>query len=129
MWILPPWKSNTDKSAFEMSWDVTEAFFENGAVESARVRPICGLIAELREAGFDSALRAGQSLYSLELSRSREHELRPEQSYIFLSPDRDGRVAVEGKLGQRKIKFGPVDATLVGSLREVVDALTLVEVD
>jgi hypothetical protein len=39
-------------------------------------------IAELRRAGYDRKLRAGQSIWSLIVSRSRRPRLRPEQPVV-----------------------------------------------
>lgn len=72
--------SNPVEGEFIVSWDQIEQFYaRNPHDKSARVPR---LIAELRRAGFDRKLRAGQSMWTFLLSRSRRHGLRPEQPCI-----------------------------------------------
>ena len=129
VWIVPPWKGRPDAAPFEASWDVVEAFFEDQAVETDRVRPLYRLIAELRAAGLDSRLRAGQSSSSLGLSRSREDGLRAGQSHLFLDPQPDGSLAVRGLIGGEPLALEPAHANLVGPLRDAIDALAACEID
>ena len=44
------------------------------------------LIDEMRHEAFHRHTRAGQSIYYLILSRSKQHGLRPGQHYVFLHP-------------------------------------------
>ena len=57
---------------FLLSWDWIERYYQSSDWPPRhRCEPILALIAEIREAGFDRLLRAGQSLLSLCVSRSR----------------------------------------------------------
>lgn len=123
IWILPVWKQPSDASSFELSWDVTEAFFERMATKQPWVRPLRALVARLRVDGFDTRLRAGQSLNALGLSRARDHGLGPKHSHLFLMPEANGRLLVRGRMDDATIALGPVEATLDGALREAVETL------
>ncbi|MBO9563625.1 MAG: hypothetical protein J7621_12665 [Niastella sp.] len=65
---------------FFIGWDHVEDFYKNVLPE--KVDEILSLIKEIRARGFDKTLRAGTSLYSLILSRSRRYGLRPEQKCV-----------------------------------------------
>jgi hypothetical protein len=65
---------------FLQSWDQME-----GVYESSRFPPrslVLPFIAELRRAGYDRKLRAGQSIWTLIVSRSRRPRMRPEQPLV-----------------------------------------------
>ena len=47
-----------------------------------RLKPILGLIAEMRQRGFDRQLRAGHAMDRLILSRSLKHGLRADQAAL-----------------------------------------------
>jgi len=67
------------------SWDEMELFFDGQHHEDKMVT----LIRRMREKGFDHLLRAGQSLLTLVLSRSRRHGLRNEQPCLRISIGND----------------------------------------
>ncbi|MFZ0273807.1 MAG: hypothetical protein WB524_06125 [Acidobacteriaceae bacterium] len=65
---------------FIESWDQME-----GVYQSSRFPPrnlVLPFIADLRRAGYDRKLRAGQSIWSFIVSRSRRPRLRPEQPLV-----------------------------------------------
>ncbi|HEX4309699.1 MAG TPA: hypothetical protein VHZ25_06705 [Acidobacteriaceae bacterium] len=65
---------------FIASWDQTE-----GVYKGLRFPPpalVMPFIAEMRRAGYDRKVRAGQSMWSLIVSRSRRARLRPEQPLV-----------------------------------------------
>jgi len=67
---------------FIQSWNSTERFFlSNRSPESAQTYV---LLTKLRAAGYDTTLRAGQSLMTLILSRSRRHGLQKGQPCTYL---------------------------------------------
>jgi hypothetical protein len=71
---------NPVEGEFLESWDQME-----GVYEGSRFPPrtlVLPFIAELRRAGYDRKLRAGQSIWSLIVSRSRRSRLRPEQPLV-----------------------------------------------
>jgi hypothetical protein len=129
VWMAPPWQPHTDETGFQMSWDLAEHFFEDQAREMEWLRPLCHFLGELRAAGYGTTLRAGQSLVTLGLSRSREHGLRPEQSYLFVQPRPDGQVMCEGTIAGQAVRLGPVAPTLAAPLRSLLDALVAVDID
>lgn len=127
--LIPPWKRRTDDGSFERSWDAIEAFFEDQAHVLVWVRPLYALLAELRAAGLDARLRAGQSQNTLGLSRAREHGLRPGQDNLFLQPQADGSLVVEGRVAGGSVAFGPVAARYDGRLRAAIESLVTAPVD
>jgi len=73
-------KGNPVEGEFIESWDQTE-----GVYEGSRFPPrsqVLPFIAQLRRAGYDRKLRAGQSIWSLIVSRSRRPRLRPDQPLV-----------------------------------------------
>jgi hypothetical protein len=68
---------------FVVSWDVHEERFADLLfVDHPSRESIVHFLGQLRAAGFDRTLRAGQSVYTFILSRSRRHGLRHGQAYI-----------------------------------------------
>jgi hypothetical protein len=89
---------------FIKSWDSIERFYGNMHFPFApRVR---SLIAQMRARNYDKSLRAGQSLWSLILSRSRRHGLRDNQPMIAFWFHNDG-MNVYAKLDEEKKETFP----------------------
>ena len=68
---------------FSQSWTAMETFVRQDGFPAAAA----GVLAELRRRGYDRRLRAGQSLWSILLSRSRRHGMRPDHTFVGLSFD------------------------------------------
>jgi hypothetical protein len=68
---------------FIESWSHVEDFYRR--VERPFALQVLTFISELRGAGYERTLRAGQSLFSLLVSRSRRHGLSAGQPYIAFS--------------------------------------------
>lgn len=68
------------KGEFIESWNSIERFYKR--IDENFTPKVLQLIKEMREHGFDKKLRAGQSLYTLMLSRSRRHGLTWEQNFL-----------------------------------------------
>jgi hypothetical protein len=69
---------------FIESWNSIEAFYSDFG-DTANADQALAFIRELRIGGFDRRLRAGQSLLTLVLSRSRRHGLRDGQPSVAFS--------------------------------------------
>lgn len=110
---------------FLASWDFVERFYREMGWPLAG--PVLGLIADIRRAGYGRVLRAGQSLWSLVVSRSRRHGLRPEQPYVAFDFRQDGmdvhaRIGVTEKHSFPALAFTPqVDALLRRLAAEDID--------
>ena len=65
---------------FIESWDGIEEFYEEMRFPSAEA--VRALVATMRKKGYDRTLRAGQSMFTLILSRSRRHGLRQGQPSV-----------------------------------------------
>lgn len=66
---------------FILSWDSIERFYGK-IVNASFGSEVLEMIAQMRKKGYDKTLRAGQSLYSFIVSRSRRHGLRTNQPRI-----------------------------------------------
>jgi hypothetical protein len=128
-WMRPPWVAASDQAELEMSWDVVEHFFAGLVERVPSVAAVRTLLPQLREAGYGSRLRAGQSLSTLVLSRSREHGLREDQSRLSLAPRRDDLLRVAGAIGGEAVAARDVPPALTGWLADRVEALVGVPID
>jgi hypothetical protein len=73
-------KGNPVEGEFIESWNQMEQVYEGSRFPPRSL--VLPFIAELRRAGYDHKLRAGQSIWSLIVSRSRRPRLRPEQPLV-----------------------------------------------
>jgi hypothetical protein len=111
---------------FLESWNAIERFylsFERWPAAQSQVLPF---ISQLRRKGYDKVLRAGQSMTTLVLSRSRRHGLRHGQPRVAIEFGADGRMALRSSEAQRlvldQIIFtAEVDAILKQLAGEPVD--------
>jgi hypothetical protein len=71
------------KGEFIESWNSIEKFYER--INENFTPKVLNLVRELREKGFDKKLRAGQSLYTFMLSRSKNHGLTQDQNFIAVT--------------------------------------------
>jgi hypothetical protein len=67
---------------FIQSWDRIEQFFDSVLEPGPWKDQVLQFISQLRHAGYDRKLRAGQSLFALVVSRSRRHGLRLDQPCV-----------------------------------------------
>jgi len=92
---------------FILSWDFIEEFYSGPMGRMPQSPDVLRMIAQMREQGFDKTLRAGQSLYTFIVSRSRRHGLRTDQPSIFFDFEDDGMtVNYFGTDGEEKL-FSP----------------------
>jgi hypothetical protein len=109
-------RGNPIEGEFIKSWDSIDRFY-NG-MHFPFVPKVRALIARMRERGYDKSLRAGQSLWSLIVSRSRRHGLREDQPMIAFCFRNDGMdiytcIDEEKKVASPEIEFTPeVDVLL-----------------
>lgn len=112
------------KEKFIKSWDEAERFY--AGIQIVRKEEILGLIRLLRSKGFDKSLRAGTSLFSLVLSRSIQHGLRPEQrhlaiSFVFIKSVMEVRTWHETKNFDEIAYYDYIDARLKQLVQEPID--------
>ncbi len=79
---------NSIEGEFLESWDRIQSFFDDHCFPPRA--PALQLISELRARGFERTLRAGQSIRTLILSRSRRHGLRQGQPCIRINFELSG---------------------------------------
>ncbi len=81
---------NPIEGEFLMSWQSVDQFYDNPLFTSGK--DVKALIATMRSKGFDRTLRAGTSLWTLIVSRSRRHGLQrgqPSIQFWFLEKGMD----------------------------------------
>lgn len=103
---------------FMRSWDGIEVFYrEDGGdyFESARA-----FIRDMREAGYDRVLRAGQSMSIMGISRSREQGLRDDQPKLWFEFNGTS-MNVDANFGSGGLKNHPI--LLTPEVRQLLDAL------
>lgn len=102
---------NPVEGEFLKSWDHMQQFYVNS--QCPQESDIRALISAMRMRGYDKTLRAGQSLWTLILSRSRRHGMRAGQPYIQFFFHDDGMNVVysmvaehdSAKISKEKIAF------------------------
>ena len=110
---------NPVEGEFIQSWDWIERFYDSIAFPVKAVA--LPFIAELRRAGYDRKLRAGQSLFTFGVSRSRCHGLRAEQPYITFD-FRERTMDVFSKI-QEEERIPGIPIALSGRVEEVLGRL------
>lgn len=108
---------------FRESWREMDAFF--GEREARLPTGALAFLADLRAKGFDSTLRAGQSMWSLVLSRSRRHGLRHGQRSVVFSFMDDGTLMVNDRVSGR----GRVTLPTIALTPEVEASLRRLELE
>jgi hypothetical protein len=92
---------------FITSWYRIEQFYEDARFPFAE--QVLGMIGRIRQAGYDKTLRAGQSLWSLVVSRSRRHGLREGQPSITFWFSGNGMDVYASMNGQEKLTFSRIE--------------------
>ena len=88
---------------FIYSWDRIEQIYDQFPFPP-KLR-VLKLIKHLRQMGVDRKLRAGQSMFTFILSRSRRHGLRPEQPCILVEFQSETEMQVRLKIGETQRVF------------------------
>lgn len=103
---------------FIKSWDGMEEFYEDTRCPfSAEVKHF---MCAMRDKGYDRTLRAGQSLWSLILSRSRRHGMRGDQPSVVFQFHENGMIVVDRLENHRK---GAKSQSLQIALTPEIEAL------
>lgn len=111
---------NPVEGEFIESWDQTE-----GVYEGSRFPPrglVLPFIAELRRAGYDRKLRAGQSIWSLVVSRSRRPRLRPDQPLVSFQFRENSMEVFSRNQGEERIFEMPI--AMSDTVERVLQRLT-----
>ena len=104
---------------FIESWRSVTRFYEDLEDRGADA---VAFVAELKAAGYDRKFRAGVSLFTLMLSRSRRHGLRGDQPYVAADCGPDG-LRIRARLGKSDASFVAHrgDARIEAVLQELAD--------
>jgi hypothetical protein len=94
---------------FVASWDAIEQFY--APTNYPLATPVLALITAIRRAGYDKTLRAGQSLWTLMVSRSRRHGLRKGQPHIAFEFHRGGMDVSVNMRDREKHSFPGIEFT------------------
>jgi len=105
------------KGEFIESWDHVEQFYAE--MEFYLRDKILDFIKSMRARGFDKSLRAGTSLYSLILSKSRRHGLRQDQPSIRFSFSEKG-IYIDSDTHNRTLSEG---FTLTEHIVDLIESL------
>ncbi len=115
---------NPVEGEFIESWDSIEDFYREEWCTFSK--PVLAMIHTMRSAGYDRVLRAGQSLSSLGLSRSRRHGLRSNQASLWFNFHK-GRMDVHASFSGDTLKGHPLQFT--EEVRHMVEALVMIAID
>ena len=112
---------NPVEGEFIQSWDWIEEFYSDDHFALKRV--VLPFLADLRRAGYDRKLRAGQSMWTFILSRSRRHGMRADQPYVrFEFQFREGTMDVLSNTPAEE-RFGGIAIALSSRVEEVLARL------
>ena len=87
------------------------------------------LIRLLRERGFSRQLRAGQSGFTLMLSRSYEHGLRPEQPFLTFTVFKQGSMIVTFEAQNIFVRFFVAHVELTPEIENLLIPLLVYPID
>ncbi|CAA0209553.1 hypothetical protein [Tenacibaculum maritimum] len=91
------------KGEFIESWNSIEEFycsFSDSWISNGK--DALRLIKKMRKLGLDAKLRAGQSLWSFILSRSRRHGLKEDASHVEITFLGDNKMSIKSNLNEKK---------------------------
>lgn len=117
---------NPVEGEFVQSWNSIEEFYQSDYFNTETSNSALYMIQEMRQAGYDRLLRAGQSLSFLGLSRSRRHGLRREQPCLWFTFG-GSEMDVTTNFGMQGLAKHPVELT--ESVKNLLDTLVEHEVD
>lgn len=110
---------NPIEGEFLQSWDKIEQFYNGNTFGLQELVP--PFLAELRRAGYDRKLRAGQSMWTLVLSRSRRHGLRADQPCVrFEFQSREGIMDIHSQMTaeERVVAMGGIAIAFSSQVQE-----------
>lgn len=114
---------------FIESWNSIEEFYQG--FKSQSWSTICdyalSLIREIRQAGYDRLIRAGQSMTTLGVSRSRRHGLREGQPNLWFDFHKNGAMTVHSSFSAEPLKQHPIRMT--NDVRTLLDSLVRCQID
>ncbi len=109
---------------FVHSWNGIEEFYRQDWCDFSAA--VLSMISAMREAGYDRRLRAGQSMSSLGLSRSRRHGLTADQHCIWFQ-FHDAGMDVHADFANSKLENHPV--ALSEDVKRLLDTLAAFDID
>jgi hypothetical protein len=123
---LNEWDTDELEAEFIESWNRIERFYRG---QDLRLRDlVLPFLAELRRAGYDRKLRAGQQVEMLVLSRSRRHGMRADQPRVVFRFC-DGTMDVRCKIAGPKKQIAGIAIAFSGLVEEELTKLANQQVD
>jgi hypothetical protein len=110
---------NGIEGEFIESWNSIIRFYKE--INEDYINDVLSFISDLRSKGFDKTLRAGQSLYTFILSKSRRHGLTENQKYLTFSFQKNNMIIRNNKneeMSFNKIELNLEIENLLNSLNE-----------
>jgi len=117
---------------FVQCWERTEELFRDWLLDRAPWKgKVLQFMAQLRRAGYDRKLRAGQILDMFVVSRSRRHGLRPDQPrVVFFFHDNVMDVFFRNDaMGQGKPEVCSTGISVSAPVQALLDRLVSREID
>jgi hypothetical protein len=118
-------KGSPVEGEFIESWDQMEGVYEGSRFPPRNL--VLPFIAEMRRAGYDRKLRAGQSIWSLIVSRSRRSRLRPEQPLVSFQFRENSMEVFSRNQGEERIFEIPI--AMSDTVERVLQSLADLPVD
>lgn len=112
---------------FMQSWDFIETFFEDLKTNYRFNPQVSELLIQMRDAGYDRTLRAGQSMTTLILSRSRHHGMSGEGAFISFDFSSNGMHITFHSKEKEKHQYQKI--ALTPSLNTLLDRLVAMGID
>jgi len=112
---------NGIEGEFIESWNSITTFYEQ--INEDYINDVLSFISDLRSKGFDKTLRAGQSLYTFILSKSRRHGLTENQKHLTFSFQKDKMIIRDNKdeeMSFNKIELNSEVESLINSLNQQI---------
>lgn len=117
----------TLEAELAVSWDMMVRFYERALADTGweYLAPLRDVVVGLRTAGYDRELRAGQSMHTFIVSRSRVHGMQDDHAWVALSADgRRQILKVSARLPSGTVAFdAALDGTVDPRLAELLDTL------
>ena len=110
---------NGIEGEFIDSWNSITAFYKE--INGDYINDVLSFISDLRSKGFDKTLRAGQSLYTFILSKSRRHGLTENQKFLAFSFQRNKMIIRNDKneeMNFNKIELNSEVENLLNTLNQ-----------
>jgi hypothetical protein len=117
---------NGIEGEFILSWDGIVAFYER-LPRFPHTAAVLAMIAQMRKNGFDRTLRAGQSMFTFIVSRSRRYGLQRHHPHVLFHFLHDGMEIVARLPDEQTMTFPTIQYTL--EIEKLLRALEICDIN